>query len=157
MNLYELSASYQQIQQMIEDGTEGLEDTIESLNDAIENKAVGYAKVIRNIEAQSKAIKEEEERLYKRRKSLDSNVKKMKESLEDAMRFNDKKRIKTDLFSFNIQKNPPSARITNEELLPKRFYVEQEPKLDKQSLVKELRESEVPGAELAQGESLRIR
>ena len=157
MNLYELSASYQQIQQMIEDGAEDLEDTLESLDDAIEEKAVGYAKVIKNIEAQSKAIKDEEKRLSERRKALDNKVKYMKESLEDAMRLNDKKRIKTDLFSFNIQKNPPSVRITNEELLPKRFYVEQEPKLDNISLIKELKENEIPGAELAQGESLRIR
>lgn len=157
MNLYELTYSYQQIQRMIEDGNDGLEDTLESLNDAIEDKAVGYAKVIKNIEGQASAIKDEEKRLADRRKALENNVKRMKESLEDAMRFNDMKRIKTDLFSFNIQKNPPSARITDEELLPKRFYVKQEPKLDKRSLVEELRENDIPGAELSQGESLRIR
>ena len=60
MNLYELSSAYQQIQTMIEDGQEGLADTLESLNDAIEDKAVGYAKVIKNVEGQAKATKAEE-------------------------------------------------------------------------------------------------
>ena len=157
MNLYELSDSYQQIQAMIEDGEEGLEDTLESLEDAIEDKAIGYAKVMRNLEGQANAIKEEEKRLSERRKALENNVKRMKESLQDAMLLNGKRKIKTDLFSFNIQNNPPGVRIVNEELIPKRFYVEQEPKLDKKSLLKEMKESEIPGVEINQGESLRIR
>lgn len=157
MNLYELSDAYKQIQTMIEEGQEGLDDTLESLDDAIEDKAVGYAKVMKNLEGQAKAIKEEEKRLSERRKSLENNVKRLKESLQEAMIYNDKKKIKTDLFNFNIQKNPPTARITDEELLPKRFYIEQQPKLDKKNLIKELKESEIPGAELVQKESLRIR
>lgn len=104
MNLYELSTAYQQIQTMIEDGQEGLEDTLESLNDAIEDKAVGYAKVMKNLEAQANAIKDEEKRLAERRKSLENNIKRLKDSLEAAMISSDMKRIKTELFSFNIQK-----------------------------------------------------
>jgi|SRR5690625_498413 len=157
MNLYELSAAYQEIQAMIEDGQDGLEDTLESLNDAIEDKAVGYAKVIRNLEAQSNAIRGEEKRLAERRKSLDNNIKRMKMSLEETMIHNDKKRIKTDLFTFNIQKNPPSIKVIDEDLIPKRFYVEQQPKLDRRSLINELKENEMPGVELTQGEGLRIR
>lgn len=157
MNIYELTQSYQQIMEMIEEGQEGLEDTLESLNDAIEDKAVGYAKVMRNLEAQASAIKEEEKRLSDRRKSLENNVKRMKESLQENMVHNDMKKIKTDLFTFNIQKNPPSLNIENEELIPKRFYEEQLPKLNRKELLKELKESDIPGVEIKQGESLRIR
>src|SRR5699024_12069648 len=96
MNLYELSDNYQQIQAMIEDGEEGLEDTLESLEDAIEDKAIGYAKVMRNLEGQANAIKEEEKRLSERRKALENNIKRMKESLQDAMLLNGKRKIKTD-------------------------------------------------------------
>lgn len=157
MNIYELTQSYQQIMEMIEEGQEGLEDTLESLNDAIEDKAVGYAKVMRNLEAQASAIKEEEKRLSDRRKSIENNVKRMKESLQENMVHNDMKKIKTDLFTFNIQKNPPSLSIENEELIPKRFYEEQLPKLNRKELLKELKESDIPGVEIKQGESLRIR
>src|SRR5690606_32690570 len=70
MNLYELTGAYLQIQNMIEEGAEGLEDTLESLNDAIEDKAEGYGKIIRNLEAQANALREEEKRLADRRRSI---------------------------------------------------------------------------------------
>jgi|SRR5690625_56627 len=158
MNLYELSSNYQQIQAMIEDGQEGLEDTLESLNDAIEDKAVGYAKIIRNLEAQINAIKEEEKRLSDRRKSLENNIKRMKVSLEENMINNNMKRIKTDLFTFNIQKNPLSVQVVNEHLIPKGYFVEQEPKLNKKEILQDYKNGVViDGVEFKQSESLRIR
>src|SRR5690606_5753154 len=129
MNLYELSTNYLQIQEMIMEGAEGLEDTLESLNDAIEDKAVGYAKVIKNIEGQVLAIKEEEKRLAERRRSLESNIKRLKENLELSMLDTGKKKIKTNLFTFNIQKNPPSVKILDEEAIPSDYLVKQKPKI----------------------------
>jgi len=158
MNLYELSSAYQEIQTLIEDGKEGLEDTLESLNDAIEDKAVGYAKVMKNLEAQAKAIKDEEKRLAERRKSLENNIKRLKENLQEAMIFNNKKKIKTDLFSFNIQNNPPSLKVTDDLAIPKGYWIEQEPKLNKREILEDMRQGAiVDGVEITQGESLRIR
>jgi predicted nuclease with TOPRIM domain len=158
MNLYELSSAYQQIQVLIEDGQDGLEDTLAALNDAIEIKADGYAKVMKNLEAQAKAIKAEEERLAERRKSLENNIKKLKESLEQAMLNAGMKRIKTELFSFTIQKNPPSVEVLNEKGIPVNYFVPQDPKLDKKSILADLKNGiEVPGVELKQSEGLRIR
>lgn len=158
MNLYNLSAAFQQIQQMIEDGQEGLTDTLESLNDAIEDKAVGYAKVMKNLEAQAKAIKEEETRLADRRKSLESNIKRLKESLENAMLDVNIKRIKTELFSFNIQKNPPSVEVLNDSVIPKNYFNIPAPVLDKKLILADLKNGvEVPGVQIKQSEGLRIR
>lgn len=158
MNLYELSDSYKQIQQLIEDGAEGLEDALLQLNDAIEEKAVNYAKVIRNLESQSAAIKDEEKRLYERRKSLENNVKRMKESLYDAMKYNDKKKIKTDLFSFNIQNNPPSLSVLDDSAIPQGYWIAQDPKLNKKEIMNDIKQGvSVEGVEVTQGESLRIR
>lgn len=158
MNLYELSTSYLQIQEMILEGAEGLEDTLESLNDAIEEKAVGYAKVIKNIEGQVLAIKEEEKRLAERRRSLESNIKRLKENLELSMLDTGKKKIKTNLFTFNIQKNPPSVKILDEEAIPSDYLVKQKPKIDKKAIINDLKNGvEVEGVEIKQDESLRIR
>lgn len=158
MNLYELSTSYLQIQEMILEGAEGLEDTLESLNDAIEEKAVGYAKVIKNIEGQVLAIKEEEKRLAERRRSLESNIKRLKENLELSMLDTGKKKIKTNLFTFNIQKNPPSVKILDEEAIPSDYLVKQKPKIDKKAIINDMKNGvEVEGVEIKQGESLRIR
>lgn len=158
MNLYELSTSYQKIQSMIEDGQEGLEDTLESLNDAIEEKAVGYAKVMKNLEGQANAIKEEEKRLADRRKYLENNIKRLKESLQENMVENGMKKIKTDLFSFNIQKNPASVDVLSSNDIPDNYLVPQEPKIDKKLILGDLKEGkEIPGVQIKQGESLRIR
>lgn len=158
MNIYEITGAYLQIQQMIEDGVEGLEDTLVSLDDALEDKAIGYAKVMKNLEAQANAIKEEEKRLADRRKTLENNIKKLKESLEESMIQVGKKRIKTDLFNFNIQKNPPSVKIIDENIIPENYLIEQQPKVDKKAILKDLKEGkEVPGVEIQQSEGLRIR
>ena len=158
MNLYELTDSYQKILQRIEDGGEGLEDTLESITDAIEEKADGYGKVIKNIEAQIEAIKNEEKRLVDRRKSLESSVKRLKDSLYESMKLTETKRIKSELFTFNIQNNPPSLNIENEDAIPFEYYQPQAPKLDKRELLNAIKNGlEVEGVSIKQGESLRIR
>ncbi|GIN74000.1 hypothetical protein J14TS2_44750 [Bacillus sp. J14TS2] len=158
MNLYELSNSYQQIQSMIEDGQEGLEDTLESINDAIEEKAVGYAKVIRNLEGQANTIMEEEKRLADRRKHLERNIKRLKDFLEASMINNNLRKIKTELFSFNIQKHPPGLEVLDDKQIPEDFLIPQDPKLDRKTIIQELRSGkEIPGVQIKQGESLRIR
>jgi|SRR5699024_1890266 len=158
MNLYELTGSFLQIQQMIEDGQEGLEDTLESLNYAIEDKAVGYAKVMKNLDAKAKAIREEEKRLAERRKSLENNIARLKETLEETMIHSNKRKIETDLFTFNIQKHPPSLSIADEKYIPKGYFVEQDPKLNRKELLEDLKNGvEILGVEITQGESLRIR
>ena len=158
MNLYELTDSYQKILQLIEDGGEGLEDTLESITDAIEEKADGYGKVIKNIEAQIEAIKNEEKRLADRRKSLESNVKRLKDSLYESMKLTETKRIKSELFTFNIQNNPPSLNIENEDAIPFEYYQPQAPKLDKKELLNAIKNGlEIEGVSIKQGEGLRIR
>lgn len=158
MNLYELSTAYQQIQAMIEDGIDGLEDTLEALNDAIEVKAENYAKIIRNLEGQALALKSEEERLANRRKNIENNIKRLKDNLQQSMINTGIKKIKTDLFSFNIQKNPPSVEVINIKEIPENYLIPQEPKVDKKSILADFKNGvAVPGVEVKQTEGLRIR
>lgn len=158
MNLYELSGAYKEIQELIEDGKEGLEDTLEALEGALEDKAIGYAKVMKNLEAQASAIKEEEKRLRERRKSIENNIKRMKESLQGAMEYNNIKRIKTDLFTFNIQKNVPSLKVNENALIPAEYFEKQDPKLNRKALTDAIKNGlTIDGVELIQSEGLRIR
>ena len=48
MNLYELSLSFQEVQNMELD-PEVMKDTLDSIEDAIESKAENMAKLIRNL------------------------------------------------------------------------------------------------------------
>jgi|SRR5690625_1999315 len=158
MKLYELNEMFQNIQTLIEDGQEGLEDTLESINLAIEDKLENIAKVIKNLEAEAKAFREEEKRLAERRRSIENDIKRLKEYAEETLRTTGNRKIKTGLFTFAIHKNPPSVQVFNETIVPKEYFIIPEPKLDKKKIQEAIKNGEsVAGVELKQTESLRIR
>lgn len=157
MNLYELSTAFQQVQNMDLD-PEVMQDTLDSIEDAIENKAENIAKLVRNLESDVSAYKEEEDRLKTKRQATENKVKWLKTYLEDNMKLTGKTKFKSGMFNFSIQKNPASVNITDEKIIPEEFLIQQPPKVDKTSLKEILKRGiEVPGAELKQTEGLRIR
>ena len=157
MNLYELSVAFQEVQNMDLD-PEVMKDTLDSIEDAIENKAENIAKLVRNLESDVAAYKEEEDRLKTKRQATENKVKWLKTYLEDNMKLTGKTKFKSGMFNFSIQKNPASVNILDERIIPEEFLIQQPPKVDKTSLKEILKRGiEVPGAELKQTEGLRIR
>lgn len=160
MKLYELTQNYMNLQELLEDPEIPQEMIVAALNEVteeIEEKAENIAKLIKSMELDAAAIKEEEARLASKRKSLEGRVKNLKEYLEGTMRAVDKKKIKGKLFSFNIQKNPASLDIYDTTMIPK-DYIKVVETFDNAEIKKALKEGkEVPGAILMQSESLRIR
>ena len=104
MNLYELTAVFQRLQNQIEQG-EDVEGILAVIGDELEAKADGYARVIRNMEAQVESFKAEEKRIAENRKRLESGIDRLKQNLFESMKATGKTKFKTDLFSFAIQKN----------------------------------------------------
>lgn len=139
----------------IEEGD--LNAALENIDDEIETKADNIAKVLRDFDGDIEALKSEEERLAKKRKAIENRQKQLKEYLQNAMLVLDKRKFKTDLFSFNIQKNAPSLKILDESKIPEDYY-----KIEKKLNKNDLKEAVKSGlftdaAELVQTESLRIR
>ncbi len=104
MNLYELTAVYQRLQNELENG-EDVAGILEVIGDELETKADNYARVIQNLKAQADAFKAEEQRLADKRKKCEAGVERLKENLFAAMKATGKEKFKTELFSFSIQKN----------------------------------------------------
>ncbi len=157
MNLYELSLAFQDVQNMDLD-PEVMKDTLDSIEDAIESKAENIAKLVRNLESDVSAYKEEEDRLKTKRQATENKVKWLKTYLEDNMKLTGKTKFKSGMFNFSIQKNPASVNITDEKIIPGEFLIPQPPKVDKTSLKEILKRGiEGPAAELKQTEGLRIR
>lgn len=154
--LYELAGQFNHVAEMLVDeeiDQEVIIHTLESIDAAIEEKADNYAKLIKNQESDSKGIADEIKRLQARKQAKDNNIKNMKLSLQNAMNEIGKTKFKTELFSFNIQKNPVKVDIVDENLIPdefKKIKIE----YDKTAIKKA---ENVPGVELIQSESLRIR
>lgn len=159
MKLYELTNDFRQVQALIEDGGEGLEDTLEAINLAIEDKLENIAKVIKNLEADVDGFKQEEKRLADRRQSIENNIKNLKQYAENTMIVTGNKKIKAGLFTFAIQKNPPSVEIANEDLIPEKYKkTVTTTTIVKKDLLDALKEGQViEGATIKQGKSLRIR
>ncbi|WP_277680178.1 siphovirus Gp157 family protein [Gracilibacillus dipsosauri] len=156
--LYDLSSDYRKVQDMMEEGDHDLFDTLESINDAIEVKLDSIGKVLRNLEGQAEIFKQEEKRLAERRRTIENNIKNLKAYTEDMMIKSDIKKMDTGLFKFNIQKNPPSVQIIDESVIPKKYFIPSDPKLDKKTIKELLKNGEsVEGVELVQGEGLRIK
>lgn len=158
MKLYDLSEKYRALLDMEEDiDPTVFHDTLDSLEDAIENKAEGYAIVIRQFKTDVKTLKDEENRLEKRRQAIETKIGIMQESLYEAMKKTGIDKIKSPRFTVWVQKNPVAVSITNETLIPKGYYIPQLPKLDKKQLKEDMKHGEIPGVELVQSEGVRIK
>lgn len=161
--LYELSGEYLELLNMAEDpetDPQAFTDTLESLDWEFEDKADGYAKIIAQMNADAGAIADEIKRLQARKKSMEGNVDRMKKSLQVAMETTGKRKFKTSLFSFGIQKNPPRVVMDAENLtdIPIDYLVPQDPTVDKKKIMAELKSgAALPFAHLEQDEGIRIR
>lgn len=158
LSLYELTESYRAVQAlMFEAKDEDYFKALDMIEEGIESKADNIARIIRNNAADIEALKSEEKRLADRRKVLEAKIDRLKEYLQENMELTGKVKFKTQLFSFNIQNNPPSCIIDDENSLPK-DYISYEPKVDKKAILEQLKAGEeVPGAHMIQGRGLRIR
>lgn len=157
MNLFELTENYVKFFTEFENADEITEEMADNLNVEIEEKCDNYARMIRNLEADVEAFKNQEKIFNEKRKSAENKVKWLKQNLQASMELQGRKKVKTDLFSFNIQKNAPALEITNEKNIDDGYYVV-ERKLNKKELLNDIKEGLiVDGVELKQTESLRIR
>jgi len=161
MKLYELVENYNNILELIENPdipADILEKSLSEINEGIEAKAENIAKIIKNIEAEIEGFKQEEKRLSEKRKPLENKIKSLKSYIEESMRTTNKLKFKSKLFSFNIQNNAPSVSILDNNIIPKEYFIEQQPVLDKRKLLTDLKEGlKIEGAEVQQTSSLRIR
>lgn len=158
MNLYELTENYQQVLEIAEQlDAETLKDTLDSIDEAINNKVENTAYVIKQLDANVAAIDTEIKRLQAMKSAQSNNAKNLKLYIQESMEKVGLDKVQGKLIKVAIQNNPQSVRVDNEEAL-KEYMVEQPKKLDKRSLLEDLKQGvEVYGAELQQTRSLRIK
>lgn len=168
--LYELTGDFLSLMNMLYDedvDEESLLDACEHIEAQIEDKADGYAKIIKEIEVNIDGIKAEEKRLKDRRAALENRAEILKHNLEGTMRAMGKTKFKTDLFSFGIRKNPASVKIVDPATFIEQCQKDgrndllrfKDPEIDKAAVKNAiLKDGEViDGAEIVQTEGLQIR
>ena len=88
MTLYEIATEYKNFIEAVENGDvpeEAINDTLESIQSLLEDKADNVACVIKNLNAEAEAIKAEETRLAERRKQKEATVDRLKTYLADML------------------------------------------------------------------------
>lgn len=161
--LYELTEELKLLLFLAEDpetDEEALAGSMEAVVGELEVKADGYARVIRQLEADKAGIKAEKDRLDKRAKAIDGNISRMKAALQGAMELAGKPKFKTELFSFNIQNNPASVIIDTDDVykIPEDYLTYKAPEPNKTAIKDAIKSGqEFDFAHLEQSKSLKIR
>ena len=165
--LYDITGDLLLLQDMLEDSVDDqvLLDTLEGVQGEYEVKLESYCKVIKNLEADIEALKNEAKRLTDKRKLLENNIDRLKKVMFDSMKATGTAKVKGQLFNVSIQKNggkiPVNYDKDNKNItahLPDNLVIVTEtPALD---AIRELLEAGkvVEGFTLGErGESLRIK
>ena len=161
MTLYDLTADYLELQEMMEDdiSDDALLDSMESIEGLYEDKIDGYAAVIRTLEAEATAYKDEADRMANKAKVIHNNIARMKKAMQESMMQTGIRKIKGKRFTVAIQKNGGKAPFVltwnNPNPLPDEL-VERKPNIE---AIREFTEKngETYGYFAERGESLRIK
>lgn len=160
--LYELTEMYQNIWELVGDeevDLDALEIALGQVEDTLEAKAESIAALVKSIDGDVAALKEEESRLAKRRKALENKQTNIKLYLENQLKVMGIDKVKTQLFTVSLQNNSPSVNILDEDLIPDEYKkTVTTTSIVKKDILEALKLGQVvEGAEIKQGKSLRIR
>jgi hypothetical protein len=133
-----------------DEALEALNELEEARNVKIENIAL----FIKNLDAEASAIKAEEERLRSRRTTTENRVKWLKDYLNNML---DGEKFKSPRCSVSFR-NTKAVNITDAALIPHKYLIPQEPKIDKREISAALKAGEIiDGAELEDRRSIVIK
>lgn len=169
MTLYDIDAQIAALDGAAEDDMLIDQDTGELISvsqalDALrmerEEKLENVACWVKNLCAEADAIREEENRLIKRRKAAETKAANLKAWLLAAMIREDgtTDKLKTGRVAISVKRNPPST-VVDDALLPSTYKVAKITYQANKELIKRelLAGGEVPGAHLEYGRSVIIK
>ena len=169
MTLYDIDAQIAALEDAAEDDMLidaetgeliSVSQALDALRMEREAKLENVACWVKNLSAEADAIREEENRLIKRRKAAETKAANLKSWLLAAMTREDgtTDKLKTGRVMVSVKRNPPST-VVDEALLPSTYKVAKITYQANKELIKRelLAGGEVPGAHLEYGRSVVIK
>lgn len=132
--LYEIVERYKNLEDLLNNDdidSAIVDEALEEVVGEFEEKAENICKLMKNIESDIEGFKAEEKRLAIKRRVLESKYNHLKAYLDGTMKAIGVKKIKGNIFTLSIQKNPASVNIVDLKAIPKEYLIEQEPTVDK--------------------------
>lgn len=160
MTIYDLTDEYRRLEELdvtIPEDAEALEALTEEIANGFEAKAENYCKLMRNIQADCDALREEKRKIDAKLKSRESLFDSLKESLQWAAEqvWTEGESHKCGIFSLRIQRTPPRVELTGP--VPEEYNVTTVSP-NKSKIMEALKNGEdLPFAELQRGLTLAIR
>jgi seryl-tRNA synthetase len=160
MNLYTLTQEAQYLAVLLEteELTPELEKALIINQDQLQAKAVNYAKVIANYQAESDAIDQEIKRLKAMKDSREKKIEWLKESVKKAMLVSGIEKVESPLFKLAVRRSE-SVEVDMVEALPNAFQnVKNVVTADKVAIKEAIKRGEnVTGARLIENFNLQIK
>ena len=158
MYLYEMTVATKQLYELLENeeiDEQTIADTLEAMG--VEEKLEGYCKVIRQLEADAEMLKAEKERIDKKIKVSENAVNRMKKAVIEYMKASGSTKSTAGTFTVALSTSK-ATKIVDESLIPKKYFIKQEPKIDKKAILEMLKSgAKVKGCELQINEGVRIK
>jgi|ERR1700685_1101125 len=168
LSLYQLTNEHDFLLSQLYDHETGevnqeIENKLMQLDSTAVKKCTSIASYIRRMEADKEQLEKLEQEIYKRKKSYDKEMDRLKAYLKSNMERMEIDYIRSPFFQVKIKTNPHSTEIINEELIPQKFLnvkiIEKtEVKPDKNAIKEEVLRTgvQVPGAYVSQKTKLEI-
>ena len=158
MNLYEMTVAANELYTLLTSGEideQTFADTLQAMG--TEEKLESYCKVIRQLEADAEMLKVEKERIEKKKKTVDNSIDRMKKAVANFMNAKGTKKTTAGTFTVSLSTSK-KVNILDESKVPKKYFIKQDPKLDKNTIRDLLLQGKaVKGCELQINEGVRIK
>ena len=161
--LYELAERFNNISELLDDPAidrDTVTTALATIEGDIAAKGQNIAVIIQSMDGDILAIDNEIKRLTDRCHIIKNRRDWLKGYIKDNMERINLTKIKTSTFTISLQNNPPSVAITDEKAIPAKYLtvIPQTTVPNKKDIAAAIKAGEsVPGAELRQGKSIRIR
>lgn len=162
--LYQLAADYKEAAERLSESgldEQTITDTLEGLSGDIEQKAINLAKLIRNIEAETSAIRSAVDDMVKRANAEEAKAKRLRDYLKDCLQQAEIRRVSCQFFVVSLKATPAAVVIDDEKLIRGDLMVwppAPPPKPDKRAIAEVIKAGEeVAGAHLESGTRLEIK
>lgn len=157
--LYELSDKYKELSEREDLDPEVLYDTLDAINDAIEDKADNIAAWIDDLTSAAKRKKAKAKEWNDSAKADLNKADSLKKYLIQELTYAGKKKMETDRFLLSTRNNAPSTVIDDEALIPDTFKnTKVTESVDKTAIKEAIKLGEdVPGAHLQASKSITIK
>jgi hypothetical protein len=160
MNLYEITQEAQYLAVLLEteELTAELEEALIINQDQLQTKAVNYAKVITNYQAESDAIDQEIKRLKAMKDSREKKIEWLKESVKKAMLVSGIEKVESPLFKLSVRRSE-AVEVDIVEALPTSFQnIKNVVTADKVAIKEAIKRGEnVMGARIVENFNLQIK